>query len=74
MDDKELFKIIGHNVKIWRTIKGLTQAQLAELMGVHEKYIGVIENGKQNITIKTLNSIANALNVEVSKFLILYNG
>ena len=67
MDNKELFKTIAHNIKIERVIKSLTQAQLAELIGVHEKYIGVIEAGKQNITLKTLNKIASALGIEIIK-------
>lgn len=67
MNDKELFKIIAHNIKIERAVKRLTQAQLAELIGVHEKYIGIIEAGKQNITLKTLNKIANSLNINISK-------
>ena len=69
MDDKELFKIIATNIKIARVIKNLTQAKLAELIGVHEKYIGIIEAGKQNLTIKTLNRISNALGIDVSKLL-----
>ncbi len=67
MDDKELFEQIGHNIRIERAIKRLTQAKLAELIGVHEKYIGVIEAGKQNITLKTLNKIANSLQVDILK-------
>ena len=69
MDDKEVFKIIALNVRVERTIKSLTQAQLAELIDVHEKYIGKIEAGKQNITIKTLNKIANALKIDITKLL-----
>ena len=65
MDDNELFKLIAHNIKIERVIKNLTQAQLAELVGVHEKYIGVIEAGKQNMTLKTLSKIARVLNVDI---------
>lgn len=65
MEDKEIFNIIGLNVRVERTIKRLTQAQLAELIDVHEKYIGKIEAGKQNITIKTLNKIANALKIDL---------
>ena len=42
MDDKELFNRIGLNVRVERTIKRLTQAQLAEMIDVHEKYIGKI--------------------------------
>ena len=69
MNDKELFSRIAHNIKIERVIKSITQAQLAELVGVHEKYIGVIEAGKQNITLKTLNKIANSLNIDIIKLL-----
>ncbi|MBO6256473.1 helix-turn-helix transcriptional regulator [bacterium] len=65
MNDIELFNNIGLNIRVERTIKRLTQAQLAELIDVHEKYIGKIESGKQNITIKTLNKIANALDIDV---------
>ncbi len=67
MNYKELFDRIAFNIKVERTIKRLTQAKLAELIDVHEKYIGVIEAGKQNITLKTLNKIANALNIDISK-------
>ena len=67
MNDTELFKRIAHNIKIERAIKSITQAKLAELVGVHEKYIGVVEAGKQNITLKTLNKIANSLDIEISK-------
>ena len=67
MDDKELLSRIAFNIKIERTIKRLTQAKLAELIDVHEKYIGTIEAGKQNITLKTLNKIANALDIDIVK-------
>ena len=67
MDDKDLFDRIAHNIKIERAIKRITQEQLAELVGVHEKYIGVIEAGRQNVTLKTLNRIANSLDIEITK-------
>ena len=67
MNDEELFKRLALNIKVERTIKSLTQAKLAELIEVHEKYIGVIEAGKQNVTLKTLNKIANALNIDIRR-------
>ena len=69
MNDSELFSRIALNVRVERMIKRLTQAQLAELIDVHEKYIGKIENGKQNITLKTLNKLANALNIDICRLL-----
>ena len=73
MTHEELLKRIAHNIKIERAIKSLTQAKLAELIGVHEKYIGLIESGKQNITLKTLNKIANSLGIDITRLLELKN-
>lgn len=56
-------------MRVERTIKQLTQAQLAELIDVHEKYIGKIETGKQNVTVRTLNKIAQALNINIIRLL-----
>lgn len=69
MDNKELFNRIGLNIRVERTIKRLTQARLAEMIDVHEKYIGKIEAGKQNITLRTLNKIAQALNIDIIRLL-----
>lgn len=69
MDDNNLLKIIAHNIKIERAIKSMTQAELAESIGVHEKYIGVIESGKQNMTLKTLNKIANSFDIKITQLL-----
>ena len=73
MDYEKLLKTIAHNIKVERAIKSMTQAQLAEIIGVHEKYIGVIEAGKQNITLKTLNKIANSFNIDITKLFEIRN-
>ncbi len=67
MEYQDLLNRIAFNIKVERTIKRLTQAKLAELIGVHEKYIGVIEAGRQNVTLKTLHKIANALDIDITK-------
>ena len=67
MNENDTLKKIAFNIKIERMRKNLTQFQLAEMIEVHEKYIGKIESGKQNLTIKTLINLANALGVELSK-------
>lgn len=67
MDETQTIKKIAFNIKVERMRKNLTQFQLAEKIGVHEKYIGQIESGRQNITIKTLIKLANALNIDLKK-------
>jgi len=68
MNEEEIIKKIAFNIKVERMRKNLTQFQLAEKIDVHEKYIGRIESGKQNITIKTLIKLADALGVDMKKF------
>lgn len=67
MSEEEIIKKIAFNIKVERMRKNLTQFQLAEMIDVHEKYIGKVESGKQNLTIKTLIKLANALDVKLSK-------
>lgn len=69
MEYQELLNRIALNIRVERTIKRLTQEKLAELIGVHEKYIGVIEAGRQNVTLKTLYKISNALNIDIVRLL-----
>lgn len=63
-DTSDILKVFGLNVKIKRLKVGYTQAQLAEILNVHEKHICKIETGHQNVTLKTLNKIAQALDTD----------
>lgn len=47
-----------------RIKKHLSQEGLANKAGVHRTYIGMIERGEKNITIKNICKIANALGVD----------
>lgn len=69
MKEDEILKKFGFNVKIERMRQNITQAELAEILDVHEKYVSRIERGKQNATIKTLNKLSDALKVDMYKFL-----
>lgn len=66
---EEILKKFGFNVKLERMKQSLTQANLAEMIDVHEKYISRIETGKQNVTINTLYKLSTALNIEMYKLL-----
>lgn len=66
MEYTDLLKKVAFNIKIERMKRNLTQSQLAEMINVHEKYIGKIETGRQNLTLKTLFKIAQALEIEMN--------
>ena len=48
-----------------RKALGLSQEQLAERAGLHRTYIGMIERSEKNITLRNIEKLANALNVNI---------
>ena len=65
MNTKILIKL-GQTLKDIRKNNGITQEQLAEMVNVHPTYIGKIESGKNNLSIKLLFRISRALKVKLS--------
>jgi transcriptional regulator with XRE-family HTH domain len=65
-DDVRL--MVGRNVKRLRMAAGLTQAALAERMGVDRAYVSGLELGQRNPTIVTLWHITKALGVKLPTF------
>jgi transcriptional regulator with XRE-family HTH domain len=60
--------VVGRNVRRLRIAAGLTQAGLAERMGVDRAYVSGLELGQRNTTIVTLWHIAKALGVKLHMF------
>ena len=60
-------KILGQRIRNYRTALGLSQEKLAEHARCHPTYIGQIERGEKNATIESIEKIASALNVSLSK-------
>lgn len=56
---------IGENIRLLRIKSDLSQEQLALNAGVNTSYIGQIERGEKNPTIKTLEKISIALNIDL---------
>jgi hypothetical protein len=63
-----IFKQIGAKIAYYRTLRGLTQAQLAEIINVSPDTLGRVERGKynNNISISMLLDIAMGLNIELA--------
>lgn len=68
MRDELLFKI-GQSVRYLRLKKNLSQEELAWQAGLNLNSISTLERGINNIKIKTLYKIAQALNVNVNEIL-----
>jgi transcriptional regulator with XRE-family HTH domain len=61
-------KTLAKNIKRLRKSAKLKQYQLAEKVGVSDKYIQYIESAKRIPSMKTLYKIANALGKKVKDF------
>jgi transcriptional regulator with XRE-family HTH domain len=59
----------GASLRAARLNAALTQADLAALTGVDQKYISRIENGTVNLTLETMAVLARALGLDVKVFL-----
>ena len=65
--NQNIEKKFGAKLAYVRKSKELSQIRLAELVDMNFNYIGQIERGEANVTIKTMINIANALDVEISE-------
>ena len=63
MLDKDFLINFGFNLKMLRLKSGLTQAELGEKVDISEHRLSDIERGKCNLTLKTVNRLANALSI-----------
>ena len=53
----------GNSVRAFRKQLGISQEKLAELADLHRTYIGSVERGEQNISLRNIEKIANALGI-----------
>lgn len=66
----DYYCILGANIRAYRNKKGLSQEKLADITHLQRTYIGSVERGERNISLKNILIIAKALEVEPYKLLI----
>lgn len=59
----DIRKVFGVNVRRHRIVAKLSQATVAERMGVDRAYVSAIERGMQNVTLLSLWEVAQALGI-----------
>ena len=58
-----LNQVVAINLRQQRKKIGISQEDLAERCGLHRTYIGAIERSERNITLQTLERLAESLDV-----------
>lgn len=60
----QLQRVVGRNLRAYREARGLSQEGFAEVLGVHRTYMGGVERGERNLTLKSLERIAARIRVD----------
>jgi len=60
---------LGRAIARARTDKGITQEELAEKTHLTQTFISLVETGQRKASMKTLEKIANALQIKVNKII-----
>jgi transcriptional regulator with XRE-family HTH domain len=60
----DLQRRVGRNLRAHRQAKGLSQEAFADVVGVHRTYMGGLERGERNLTLKSVEKIAERINVD----------
>jgi transcriptional regulator with XRE-family HTH domain len=60
----DLQRAVGCNLRAYREEQGLSQEAFADTLGVHRTYMGGVERGERNLTLKSLERIAERLSLD----------
>lgn len=67
----ELQRRVGENLRAHRESEGLSQEEFAEVLDVHRTYMGSVERGERNLTLRSLERIAVKIGVDPADLLIV---
>lgn len=65
----DIVSVFASRVRNKRKERGLSQEGLADLAGLHRTYIGGLERGEINATLRSANRIAAALDATLAELL-----
>jgi transcriptional regulator with XRE-family HTH domain len=66
----ELQRVLGRNLRAYREKRGLSQEAFADVLGVHRTYMGGVERGERNLTLKSVERIAGRIDVDPLELLV----
>ncbi|MFL6090454.1 MAG: helix-turn-helix domain-containing protein [Aeromicrobium sp.] len=67
--DGDLQRRLGRNVRAIRSARGLSQEAFADQLGFHRTYLGALERGERNISLRGVEALAARLDVDPSGLL-----
>jgi len=56
-----LQQVLGDNLRRYRLARGMSQEAFADLLNIHRTYMGGVERGERNLTLRSIERIAEIL-------------
>ncbi|HZW78168.1 MAG TPA: helix-turn-helix transcriptional regulator [Flavobacteriaceae bacterium] len=69
MKQKELLINLGKRIRQLREQQGITQEEISERIGFHRTYIGMVERGERNISLKNIGVFAAYFQMELKELM-----
>jgi transcriptional regulator with XRE-family HTH domain len=63
---QDIQKTLGLRIRELRLKRGWSQEEFADICGIHRSHMGEIERGETNLTLSTLLTISQKLEVSIS--------
>jgi transcriptional regulator with XRE-family HTH domain len=60
----DLQRSFGRNLRAYRKARGLSQEAFADVLGVHRTYMGGIERGERNLTLKSVERLTALIDAD----------
>ena len=61
---------VGKNLRAYRLKLGLSQEEFADQLVFHRTYMGAIERGERNLTLRSVERIASRLGIDAMALLL----
>lgn len=62
--------VFAENLRLARKAIGLSQEELADIVGLHRTYVGSVERGERNVSIDNMEALSQGVSVELTELLI----
>lgn len=60
----DLQRLLGARLRAYRQERSLSQEAFADVLGVHRTYMGSLERGERNLSLQSVERLAERLGVE----------
>lgn len=60
----DLQQTFGENLRRYRQARGINQEDFADLLGVHRTYVGSVERGERNLSLRRVEELAARLDAD----------